>query len=284
MSRPPAAGGAFALGLRSRLALTAAGLIGLAVFAWPLLVPPSSVEAFADRAPFVLALVLPLILVLVLVELTSGAMDARALAMLGVLTAVDAVLRPLSAGTAGIDLIFFLVILGARVFGAGFGFIMGALVMLSSALLTGGVGPWLPYQALCCAYVGLIAGVLPARARGRAEIVLLCSWGIVSAICYGALMDFAFWPYTVGRGTGLSWDAGAGLGHNLHTFAVYELATGMGWNLGRALTNTIAIALLGPGVLRILRRADRRASFEEAPSPAPAWDAGGPAPRARAGR
>ena len=247
-------GGAAAPAWRSRVALAAAGVLGLAAFCWPLVVPAAGAGAFTERAPFVLALVL--------VELASGAIDVKALAMLGVLTAIDAVLRPLSAGTTGIDLIFFLVILGARVFGAGFGFIMGVLVMLTSALLTGGVGPWLPYQALCCAYVGLVAGVLPARVRGAGEIAMLCGWGVVSAVLYGALMDFAFWPYNVGAGTGLSWDANAGLAHNLHTFVLFELATGMGWNVGRAITNTVAIIVVGPGVLRVLRRADRRALFE----------------------
>ena len=255
-------GGAATPAWRSRVALAAAGVLGLAAFCWPLVVPAAGTGAFTERAPFVLALVLPVVLALVLVELASGAIDVKALAMLGVLTAIDAVLRPLSAGTTGIDLIFFLVILGARVFGAGFGFIMGVLVMLTSALLTGGVGPWLPYQALCCAYVGLVAGVLPASVRGAGEIAMLCGWGVVSAVLYGALMDFAFWPYNVGAGTGLSWDADAGLAHNLHTFVLFELATGMGWNVGRAVTNTVAIIVVGPGVLRVLRRADRRALFE----------------------
>ncbi|RLP07939.1 ECF transporter S component [Propionibacterium australiense] len=268
MSRSDRRRGAVAVNWRSGVALAVAALIGLAVFCWPLVAPSGDVAAYSGRAPFVFALVLPVILALVLVELSSGAIDVKVLAMLGVLTAIDAVLRPLSAGTAGIDLVFFLIILGARVFGAGFGFIMGALVMLVSSLLIGGVGPWLPYQALCCGYVGLFAGLLPRRVRGAGEIAMLCGWGIVGAMGYGILMDFAFWPYHAGT-SGLGWDAGAGLGHNLHTFALFELATGMGWNVGRAITTTVAIVLVGPGVLRVLRRADRRVFFEEAGGPAP---------------
>ena len=42
----------------------------------------------------------------------------------------------------------------------------------TSALVTGGVGPWLPFQMLGAAWVGLGAGLLPP-AKGRAEIVLL---------------------------------------------------------------------------------------------------------------
>ena len=48
---------------------------------------------------------------------------------------------------------------------------------------------------------------------------------------------------------------------NLHTFVLYNLATSMGWNAGRALTNIVVVVLLGPGVLLVLRRAARRAVF-----------------------
>ena len=126
---------------------------------------------------------------------------------------------------------------------------------------------------------------------------MLCGWGVVSAVLYGALMDFAFWPYNVGAGTGLSWDADAGLAHNLHTFVLFELATGMGWNVGRAVTNTVAIIVVGPGVLRVLRRAVRlrvdrleegprllRRFSPPVPGPSPAlWRDGAAAPAAEHG-
>jgi len=46
-----------------------------------------------------------------------------------VLAAIGTILRPLSAGTAGFELIFFLLILAGRVFGAGFGFALGAITV-----------------------------------------------------------------------------------------------------------------------------------------------------------
>jgi energy-coupling factor transport system substrate-specific component len=45
---------------------------------------------------------------------------------------------------------------------------------------------------------------------------------------------------------------------------LYNIATSMGWNLGRALTNALLIALLGVPLLRLFRRAARRAQFAEA--------------------
>ena len=53
-----------------------------------------------------------------------------------------------------------------------------------------------------------------------------------------------------------------GLLENLHRFGVYTLLTSTGgWDTGRAVTNSLAIVLLGPAVLATLRRASRRASY-----------------------
>ena len=72
-------------------------------------------------------------------------------------------------------------------------------------------------------------------------------------------MDLAFWPFTLGLATEASYVSGAPLLENLHRFVVFNALTSMGWNLGRAISNAMALALLGAAVLRILRRVDRRA-------------------------
>jgi energy-coupling factor transport system substrate-specific component len=246
-------------GRRASLSLAVALLVGVVAFSWPLFLRPASGMS-AGQAPVMFAIVLPLVLAVVLSELAGGRMDARTLAMLGVLAAVGTILRPLSAGTAGFELIFFLMILAGRVFGAGFGFALGAITLFTSALITSGVGPWLPYQMLSAGFVGLFAGWLP-RLRGRAELAVLAAYGMVSAFAYGWLMDFSFWPFAIGEGTQLSFDSSAGPLENLHRFVLFNLATSMGWNLGRALTNAVLVVLLGVPLLRLLRRAARRASF-----------------------
>ncbi len=253
---------AISLRPRSVLALTLASLSGLVAFLWPLLVADSARLSDASMAPLVFAAFLPMVLAVVLFEIAEGGLDPRAVAMLGVLSAVGAALRPLGAGTAGFETVFFLLVLAGRVFGPGFGFVLGATTLFGSALITGGVGPWLPYQMLGAAWVGLGAGVLP-RLRGRWEIVLLGAYGALSGLAYGLAMNLSFWPYAIGPQTALSFIPGAPIGENLHRFALFSLTTSLGWDLGRALTNIALIALAGPAVLATLRRAARRAAFDQ---------------------
>ncbi|HOQ52682.1 MAG TPA: ECF transporter S component [Micropruina sp.] len=247
---------------RISVAVVVAIVIGFVAFSWPLFLRPES-GMRPEQAPIVFAFVLPIVLATVLSEVAGGRMDARTLAMLGVLAAVGTILRPLSAGTAGFELVFFILILAGRVFGAGFGFALGAITLFTSALITSGVGPWLPYQMLSAGFVGLFAGLLPP-AKGKAEIWLLAAYGMVSAFAYGWVMDFSFWPFGIGNDTPISFDPALGPLENLHRFVLYNLATSMGWNLGRALTNAVVIALVGPALLRLLRRSARRAEFTAA--------------------
>jgi energy-coupling factor transport system substrate-specific component len=236
-------------------------LAGAIAFAWPLIVDPDAALGQSTNAPLLFSLLLPLLLAVVLAEVSEGGLDVKAIAMLGVLAAVGAALRPVGAGTAGLETVFFLLILGGRVFGAGFGFVLGATTLFASALITGGVGPWLPFQMLGAAWVGLGAGLLPPL-RGKAEIALLAAYGAVSGLFYGLALNLMFWPFTPGLAGHLSFVAGAPVLENLHRFVVFSVATSLGWDIGRAITNIVLVCLTGSVVLRTLRRAARKAAFE----------------------
>ncbi|TWG97340.1 energy-coupling factor transport system substrate-specific component [Nocardioides sp. J9] len=266
-------GVAVPLAPRSRLVLAITSVIGLLMLAWPLLL---DIDPSTDRVdpPFLFLLLLPLVLAVVVAEISEGGMDARVLALLGVLSAVNAVLRLVSAGTAGLELVFFLLILGGRVFGAGFGFVLGCTSLFASALMTAGVGPWLPFQMLVAAWVGMGAGLLPRRVTGRGEVVMLVVYGVVSAYLYGLLMNLQGWPFMAGirvpgqDSSELSYVPGAPVLENLHHFLVYTVLTSTGgWDTGRALMNALAIAVLGPAVLTTLRRAARRARITRVEAP-----------------
>lgn len=248
---------------RSALVLLVASVAGLAMFTWPLFISVAAQgQGHVSDAPLFFVATMPVLVAIVLAELSEGGLDSKALAMLGVLCAINAALRPLGAGTAGIETVFFLLILSGRVFGAGFGFLLGSTSLFASALLTGGFGPWLPFQMFAAAWVGLGAGLLPRRVRGWREIAMLAGYGVVSAYFFGTIMNLWFWPFTTGVDTQLSYVPGAALATNLHRFLLYDFATSLGWDTGRAVTNVVAICVLGAAVLATLRRASRKAAFD----------------------
>jgi energy-coupling factor transport system substrate-specific component len=250
---------------RSALLLALASALGLVGFGWPLLAGPGKASAeqlsHAGDAPWLFVALLPLLLAVVLAELSEGALDAKAVAMLGVLGAVGAVMRLPNGGITGFEPLFFLMIPAGRVFGRGFGFVLGALTMFASALITGGVGPWLAFQMFGAAWVGFFAGCLPRRVHGRAEVVLLAAYGVVAGLAYGLLLNMWFWPFAISPGTGLSFVPGDALVDNLRRFWAFHLATSLGWDIPRAFTNCVLVLALGRPVLAALRRAERRAAF-----------------------
>ncbi|WP_181799498.1 ECF transporter S component [Kitasatospora acidiphila] len=219
------------LGPRSVAALALTSLLGLAAFTWPLIASAhSAVVAHAADAPWLFALLLPLLLAVLLAQLADSGLEPKAVALLGVLAAAGAALRPLGAGTAGLEPMFFLMVLAGRVLGPSSGFVLGAVTMAASALLTGGVGPWLPFQMLAMGWVCLGAGLLPGadRLRGRREVLLLAGYGAVAAVLYGTVMNLQGWPYIAGLSSSIAFVPGDPLSANLPRFAVYCLTTSLG--------------------------------------------------------
>lgn len=249
---------------RSAAALLVVSLLGLAAFTWPLFIHHSDSSpdlAHVSDAPYLFAVLLLLLLAVVAAEVSEGGIDAKALAMLGILGSCGAALRPFAVGATGFTLVFFLLIPAGRVLGRGFGFVLGALTLFASALITAGVGPWLPFQMLGAAWVGFFAGCLPSRVRGRAEVLMLASYGVLAGLGYGLLLNMWFWPLT-GASTQTSFIPGADIVTNLHRFLVFDVTTSLGFDLPRGIGNFLLVLLAGPAVLRTLRRAARKAAFD----------------------
>ena len=253
------------LGPRSVAALALVSAVGVAGFGWPFLAPPTSrLSAHAQDAPWLFAGVLVLLVAVVGAAISESGLGPKAVAMLGVLAATGAALRPIGAGTAGIEPMFFLMVLSGRVLGPGFGFVLGSVTMFASALLTGGVGPWLPFQMLAMGWFAMGAGLLPGpdRLRGRAERAMLAGYGFLAAFAYGTVMNMAGWPFMSALASNVAFDPHAPVAANLARFVAYCLATSLGWDLGRAVVTVVLTLTLGPAVLTALRRATRRAAFE----------------------
>ncbi|MET7364452.1 ECF transporter S component [Streptomyces sp. NPDC005566] len=253
------------IGPRAAAALVLVSAIGVIAFGWPLLAGEGSgVTAHAQDAPWLFAALLVLLVGVVVATVADGGLDAKAVAMLGVLAAVGAALRPLGAGTAGLEPMFFLMVLSGRVLGPGFGFMLGSVTLFASALLTGGVGPWMPFQMLSMGWFAMGAGLLPGpdRLRGRGEVLMLAAYGCVAAFAYGTVMNLQGWTLVTGLGSGISFVEGGPLHDNLVRFLAYCVATSLGWDLGRAVLTVVLTLTIGPTLLKALRRATRRAAFE----------------------
>ncbi|MET7780822.1 ECF transporter S component [Streptomyces mirabilis] len=265
MTTPEVRTRAVRLGPRSLAALCLVSAVGVAGFGWPLFADPSSqVAAHAQDAPWLFAGLLVLLVAVVMATISESGLGPKAVAMLGVLAATGAALRPIGAGTAGIEPMFFLMVLSGRVLGPGFGFVLGSVTMFSSALLTGGVGPWLPFQMLAMGWFTMGAGLLPGpdRLRGRGELALLAAYGFCAAFAYGTVMNLAGWPFMGALASNVAFDPHADVTANLARFLAYCLATSLGWDLGRAVVTVVLTLALGATLLKALRRATRRAAFE----------------------
>ena len=234
--------------------LAAANLLALAAFCWPLLAAALPQDA-AAALPYAALAIAPLAVVAIIVSLDGSVRSAHTVALLGVLAAVGSAVRVASTGVGGVEAVFILLILAGRAFGARFGMLLGAATIALSSALWGGIGPWTPFQIFACAWVGAGAGLLPRQVRGKAELWMLCGYGIVASYLFGLLTNLWFWPFAVGAGTGISYVPGAPLGTNLSSFLLYSLVTSTaGWDTLRAVTTIIGIAVVGRAILAALRR------------------------------
>ena len=216
-------------------------------------------------APLLFAAVAALCMLLVVADLTNGALTSKSLAVLAVLSALAAVLRTITL-PAGANLYFFLVILGAYAFGPRLGFLLGALSFFLSAVVTGGIGPWLPFQMFAAAWMGLTAGALRPLAlalhiRGRGEIAIIIAHGIVWGFLYGAITNLWAWPFLV-VGPDISYQPGLGVIETLRRYWNYYLLTSLGWDLLRSVCNAVVVAFLGAPLLRALLRFKERFTWE----------------------
>jgi len=261
-SAPPAP--VLAVRWRAAATLGATTVVGLAAFLWPFLAQPGSGLAHSADAPWLFVLLIALLTTLVVAELSGGGLDAKTVAVLGVLAAAGGALRVLGAGTAGLEPIFFLLVMSGRVLGRGVGFVLGALAVLVGAFLTGGVGPWAPFQMIAAGWVGFGAGSLP-RMSGLPERVLLAGYGLVAGLLYGLVMNLWFWPFVTsgasGAIAGMAFVPGDPVVTNLSRYGTFYLATSLGWDLPRGVLTAVLVLVAGRPVLASLRRGTRRAAF-----------------------
>lgn len=253
--------------------------IGVVALLYPFLVtavqPTAAGTARAGESPLLLFVLMGLCFAALLVEVQGQAVSAKQIALLGVLVAINAVLRFIEVGIpgpGGFSPIFVLIVLTGYVYGGRFGFLLGALTMLVSGLITGGVGPWLPGQMFTAGWVGLSAPLLRplVRALGgaegsRRELVVVALFGAAWGFLYGLIINLWFWPFMAGP-AGQYYQAGLGLADVARRYAAFYLATSLLWDSMAMLGNGLLLLAFGQPALRALRRFQQRFDFEYLPA------------------
>ena len=230
----------YRLSPQSIIVLSATSAIALLGFIWPFF--------YTGNLHWIFAVAIAASAFLLISEIGIGSIDAKSIALLGVMSAFITLLRPLGAGAAGLEPIWFALIVAARV------------------LITGGVGPWLPYQIFAAGWIGLLAGLLPQKIgrreiRGLSEKAMLIVMGIFASFVFGLLMDLQFWPWVLGRSTELSYIPGGPLSENMSRFITFHFASSMAWDVPRAILTSVLIAVTATPFLHALRRSHFRAAF-----------------------
>jgi energy-coupling factor transport system substrate-specific component len=135
------------------------------------------------------------------------------------------------------------------------------LTLLVSAFLTGGLGPWLPYQMLGAGWVGLTAGWLPKPVEIRTRVIVLAGFGALWGFLYGALLNLWFWPFSApgaGADAGLYWNPGLGVTAAAGRYIRFYAVTSLGYDLARAAGNVVLTLVLGAPLLLVLERFQAR--------------------------
>jgi energy-coupling factor transport system substrate-specific component len=249
--------------------------IGVVALLYPFLL--SAVQTAAGEAgrasnsTLLLFTLMGLCFAALLVEVQGQAVSAKRIALLGVLVAINAVLRFVEVGIpgpGGFSPVFVLIALTGYVYGGRFGFLMGALTMLVSALITGGVGPWLPAQMFTAGWVGLTAPLVRplAQALGggegsRHEVAVLALFGALWGLVYGVIINLWFWPFLAGP-AGQYYQSGLGLTAVVQRYAAFYLATSLLWDIMAMLGNALLIMAFGRPALVALRRFQQRFDFD----------------------
>jgi energy-coupling factor transport system substrate-specific component len=254
--------------------LVLSGAIGLIALLYPLAAPAlyemTSLQSFQASQPgtsgyaLLTTALIGISLLAMLLEVQGQTANAKIIAALGVLVAITSVLRLIETaipGIGGFSPVFVPIILAGYVFGSRFGFLMGTLSILTSAIITAGIGPWLPYQMFVAGWVGVTAGLLPHPENARLKLVMLAVFAFAWGMLYGGILNLYFWPFVAGENSAMI-AAEGGIGDTLASYGAFYMATSFVWDISRSLGNIVLIIALGIPAIQAMTRFRDRFHFE----------------------
>lgn len=246
---------------RATLVYVLVVVVGAAAFLYPFWLPSTALQgqSHAGDAPLLAAVVGALAVAAVTLETRRNTMTGATVAVLGMLSALAGLMKLLDLPGGGSG-IFFLIVLAGAAFGPRFGLLLGLSSFVVSAVLSSGVGPWLPFQMLALSWMGAGAGFVGRGTRRLppwAEVGVLAVYGWVWGFVYGAILNLWFWPFQRAADhteAALTWSPGMSPGETLHHYWSFYVATSFGWDAAGALANALIILAVGRPLMRTMRR------------------------------
>lgn len=230
--------------------------LSLIVLSWPIWLPADLASTFNQGVtPVILIVLVPLGLVGTLHQLLAAEDNTRYFSILAALTALAMVVRVFGAGVAGIEPIWAVVIITAVALGSEAGFVVGVAAIALSAIATGGIGPWLPYQMAVAGAVGFFAGLLH-KLQSQPRLILILT-GFILSLGFGWLMNLWFWPTAIGISDVVAFDPSAAPTERLQNWIRFNLLTSLGFDLPRAVLTSLILGLVGNRLISAISRASR---------------------------
>jgi energy-coupling factor transport system substrate-specific component len=207
----------------------------------------------AAAASWLVTLVVLTGLCLVAAERCARRLDALRLGVLVSLVALGCACRAfLAFGVGGFSPWLLPVMLAGYVFGVEVGFVAGVLTLLASSLLTGLVGPWVPYQMLGAGWIGVLAaaaGALAGRDAGRRGRLVLAAAGLLGGYAYGVLLNLTTWTTFYPAGGPAA-------------FVRFYALSSFAWDSLRAVGDAALVLALGQPLILALDRLRARGTWE----------------------
>jgi energy-coupling factor transport system substrate-specific component len=220
--------------LASKVALAAA-IAALGAAAWAALDP--------DRGGLAVLLAGVAVLVAGAAALEGGTESVKDLVLIATVAGVAAAARVVFAPVPGVQPVTVMVVVAGAALGPRRGFAVGALAALASNFFLG-QGVWTPWQMLAWGACGLAGAAAAPLIRRR---IALAALTFVLGLAFSAFLDvwewYAFFPHT--------WEA-----------FVLQMARGFPFDLAHAIGNVLLALAVGPELLRVLERYERRTRVE----------------------
>ncbi len=227
---------------------------------WSLSAPGA--EGVADEAPYVGAVLVVGLCLLVAAIWKDSNRESRPLGIAVALLALNAAVRGSFNINLGVELNYVLPWIVGMAAGGPMGLFVGAGSCLVSQFLTGQMSSALPGQMLVWGLAGVVGGAL--RPLGRAlSCVLAPVLGLAFGLVAGVLLNLVGWPTDTQAQprflAGMSFDV------NLAALVEYTIDSSLGIDLLRGITTAIGLAVLGYPLSQALRQALRPTLVDHSP-------------------